>query len=506
MYTTKFKLNLIIYGALLQIMFPVLSYAQKITKIDLDNADRLEYDKNIGENVKRLIGNVILHHEGTYLYCDSAYLYSETNSVDAFSNVSIKSGTVHIVGDVLYYNGNTKDAELDKNVKMTDEKMELETEHLTYNTKTKIANYLTGGKLKDAENVLTSKIGYYYAETKEVYFKKEVVLVNPEYTMNSDTLKYNTKTEIAYFFGPTYIVSKENTIYCENGWYNTQKDIAQFNENAYFSNKEQKINGDSLYYDRKILFGKAYNNITIIDTTQEITIKGNYAEYYEKEGKTMVTNEALVIHNMDGDSLFLHADTLKAFFDSTGAGKVLYAYNHAKFFKSDIQGLGDSIVYSFTDSVIYMYSNPILWSEENQITADTIHIFLKNNELYRMNLYSSSFIVSKEDSVKYNQIKGKFVIGHFFENELRKINVYQNSETIYYVRDESKGLIGINKAIADDMLIFVDNSKVKTITFLTNPEATLYPEKDLAPAEVKLKGFKWDEFKRPLDKEGVFNW
>lgn len=506
MKASSLSANTFLKIALFLMLFPALSFSQKTTKIELVNANSMEYDKRISENIKRLIGNVVLEHEGTYLYCDSAYYNSEANNVDAYGNVRINSGSVIITSAVLHYDGNTKTAQVDKNVKMTDDKMVLTTDHLTFNTNTNIGNYSTGGKITTPENVLTSTIGYYYANDKVSFFKKNVVLVNPSYTMKSDTLKYNTETEVSYFYGPTTIVSKENFIYCENGWYDSKNDIAQFNKNAYFMNKEQKLNGDSLYYDRKTGFGKAFNNISAIDTVQHILMKGNYAEYYEKQGKTMITNKAMLIQNIDGDSLYLHADTLKGFFDTTkaGTGKILYAYNHAKFFKSDMQGLCDSLIYSFKDSTIYMFTLPILWSDKNQMSADTILIFLKNKQVHQMNLYNSSFVISKDDSIRFNQVKGKNLVGHFVNNKLSKINVYGNGETIYYVRDEKNGIVGVNKAVADNLLILVNENAIKSITFISKPDATLYPEKDLSKNDVRLKNFKWEEDKRPEEPDDIF--
>ena len=279
----------------MMLLCPAISFSQKTTKIDLINANTLEFDKKLGENVKRLIGSVVLKHDSTILYCDSAYLNSESNSVDAYGHVRINSGTVVINGEVLNYDGDARNAVMHRNVTMKDNKMTLTTDLLTYNTHTNIGTYTTGGKIVDPENVLTSQIGYYYANEKKFYFRKNVVLVNPKYTMRSDTLMYNTETDVSYFYGPTTIVSKENFIYCENGWYDTKNDVAQFNKNAYFKNKEQKLSGDSLYYDRKTGYGKALYNITAIDTVQKITVKGDYGEYWEKSGQTLVTKQAELI-------------------------------------------------------------------------------------------------------------------------------------------------------------------------------------------------------------------
>lgn len=485
-------------------LFPVFTFAQKGKKIELVSASSLEYDRSKGANVKQLIGDVVLKHESTYLYCDSAYLYTESNTLKAFGNVHISSSSVNIYSDVLTYDGNSKLAQMHKDVRLNDGSMTLKTEHLNYNTKSKIGNYSTGGKITDRENRLTSRIGYYYADTKQFFFKDSVVLINPQYTMRSDTLMYNTETEISFFYGPTTIVSSDNFIYCENGWYDTKKDIAQFSKHAYLKNNEQKLNGDSLYYDRTLGFGKAFKNITVIDTVRDIILKGNYAEYHEKEGKTMMTDQAQLIQDIEGDSLFLHADTLTAFFDSTRTGKYMYAYNNARFYKSDLQGVADSMFYSFKDSVISMYHVPILWTEDNQLSADTIFIFMKNRMIDRMELYSSAFIVSKDDSAKFNQIKGKLCTGYFVNNELKKITVKGNGETLYFVRDEQQKLIGINKAESDNLVIFVEDREINNISFISKPEATLYPEKDLAPADMLLKGFQWAEKVRPQNKTAIF--
>jgi lipopolysaccharide export system protein LptA len=490
--------------SILFLCISITAFSQKTTKIDLISANSLEFDRSKGDDVKQLIGDVALKHDDTYLYCDSAYLYSGTNSVKAFGNVHITSTSVDIYSDVLNYDGNTKLAQLHKDVRLNDGSMHLTTEHLNYNTKSHIGNYTTGGKIVDPQNTLTSIIGYYYADTKDFFFKDSVVLINPQYTMKSDTLLYNTETEVSNFYGPTNIVSSDNFIYCENGWYDTKNDIAQFNEHAYFRNSEQKLNGDSLYYNRVLGFGKAFNNITVTDTVRDIILKGNYAEYYEKDGKTMMTDSALLIQDIDGDSLFLHADTLKAFFDSTHTGKFMYAYKHARFFKSDLQGVADSIFYSFKDSVISMYQVPIIWTEDNQLTADTILIRMKNNQIDRMELYSSAFIISQDDTAKYNQVKGKMLTGYFTDNELKKIVVNGNGETLYFVRDEQNKLIGVNKAESDNLLIYVKDREINTISFLNNPVATLYPEKDLSPSDIILKGFRWEELIRPLTKEEVF--
>jgi lipopolysaccharide export system protein LptA len=225
--------------------------AQEKTPIGF-SARSMQFDKRIGEDARRLIDNVHFSHEGTNMYCDSAYLFSQQNRLQAYRNIYIQvNDTVSIFGDRLDYDGNTRIAELTGNVKMIDPQMTLTTGHLIYDLNNSTANYAGGGRIVDKENTLTSRWGYYYVNQKQFFFKDDVKLVNPEYVMDSDTLRYNTLTEVAYFLGPTTIVSDENTIFCRNGWYDTRNDVSRFSKDAFLNNKEQSITGDSLFYDRR---------------------------------------------------------------------------------------------------------------------------------------------------------------------------------------------------------------------------------------------------------------
>ena len=78
--------------------------AQDTTKIILEQADTWEYNKEIGPDIQRIIGHVIMRHDTGYLYCDSAYLNDIENVVMAYGNVHIKaSDTLNLYGDSLRY-------------------------------------------------------------------------------------------------------------------------------------------------------------------------------------------------------------------------------------------------------------------------------------------------------------------------------------------------------------------------------------------------------------------
>jgi len=488
-----------------------VSFAQRT--VEIKNANTLEDGENIGKGVKRLIGNVALKEGNMYMYCDSAYLFPD-NSIKAFHNLHIVKGdSVNIYGTLLNYNGPTRIAEITKNVRLIEKGSTLQTELLYYDTRSSVATYPNGGTIVSKQNTLTSQSGYYNPKKKTFSFKKNVVLTNPQYVMNCDTLNYHAGTNTAYFNGPTEIKSQGDYIYCESGWYNTDNDNAKFSKNAYIVTKSQTMKGDSIFFDKAKDIGRAYGHVAIIDTAQSIIVTGDAAIRLGKLETSTVTGHALLKQYYGTDTLFLHGDTLRAIDehpvskkgikDTTITWRVFYAYRKVKFFRTDIQGKCDSLVYSGKDSLMRLFKSPVLWQEENQLTAEIVEIKTSGGQIKNLFLKNQAFIISKEDSVKYNQIKGKQMTGHFRENKLAKIFVEGNGQTIYFAKDKEK-LIGVNRANCTNLMIYITDNKVAKITFLKKPDATLFPMNEFVPKEFLLKDFTWREKERPNSVADIF--
>jgi lipopolysaccharide export system protein LptA len=315
-------------------------------------------------------------------------------------------------------------------------------------------------------------------------------------------MKYNTETKITYFLEPTEIIGDSSYIYCERGWYNTETDISQLNQNALVRNTKQTVKGDSLYYEKHTGFGRAIENVEIFDKEQDIILQGERGIYYENSDYARLTEKAQFIQITSEDSLYLHADTLLSEIDTAGT-KFIKAYYGVRIFKSNLQGRCDSLAYSFADSVIRLYEAPVLWSDENQITAEYIEIHTQNQQIKTMYLQNAAFIISKEDTSLFNQIKGKNMTCHFRDNELYRIDVRGNGQTVYYPTD-SDGVVGANKVECSDLNIYLTGGKVSTITFLKKPDGILYPLETAPKNELVLKGFTWLEHIRPMRKEDIF--
>jgi hypothetical protein len=94
--------------------------------------------------------------------------------------------------------------------------------------------------------------------------------------------------------------------------------------------------------------------------------------------------------------------------------------------------------------------------------------------------------------------------GYFKKNNLYRIDVNGNAETLYFVREDDGALIGINVSLSSFMKIFLEKNQIENILYLENPDETLYPEGELSGNQLILKDFDWQGERRPVTRADIF--
>ncbi|MCR5714033.1 MAG: hypothetical protein K6F98_03760 [Bacteroidales bacterium] len=480
-------------------------------KIEIVHADKTEFAARVDSNAWRLKGHVQFFHEGVTMNCDSAWWYRSSNTMDAFGNIVISKpeglDQVVVTGDFLRYSGDRREAEIWDNVVMTDKEMEMRTDHVYYDMAADVAYYLTGADIRNGETTLSSVRGRFYRPSRRFFFKQNVEMHSPDYDIYTDTLLYNVALSLAEFAGPTDIASPgRDSIYCEDGWYNTNDTIAFFHKEARMKSGSNTIYADTLFFDKVAGIGEAFHNVRMIDTINNLTIKGHYGYYDSGAGYTYVTDSTLMIMGSENDSLYLHGDTLYTYVNAEDVRTVL-VYNGVKFFSRELQGKCDSLSYSTADSVIRLYYDPVVWGQQNQLTAETIELETAGNEARQINLVRGAVIASPEDSLGFNQLKGRNITGYFKPgNYLYKVMAKEDAEAVFFAKDGTE-YIGMNMAKSNDIRIMLTaDRKFDEIMFIGSPSGRLYPIEKLPGKEaMSLPGFVWRADERPRRRDDIYH-
>ena len=476
----------------------------KKTKIYLEHTNTLSFDKDIMPDAQILNGDVCFRHDSSYMYCDSAYFFEQANSLEAFSNVRMEQGdTLFVYGDYLFYDGNTQIAYLRENVRMENGEVTLFTDSLNYERIPNIGYYFEGGMIVDSLNQLTSFYGQYSPDTKLAVFNDSVQLENPDFTLYSDTLNYDTESKIATILGPSVIVSDSGTIHTSRGWYDTQNNTSLLLDRSQVESGEKILIGDSIFYNRDSGMGEVYGNMLLIDTAQHVTLEGNYGYYNEQTGYAFATDSARFLEYSQGDTLFLHADTLQMM-TVDSAYREIKAYYGVRFYRTDMQGVCDSMQFNTRDSVLYMYTEPVIWNDQYQLYGDTIAIYMNDSTIEYAHVIQFAFAAQHVDSTYYNQLKGNDLKAYFENQELRRIDVNGNAELNYYPLENDGSKVGMNNAKGASLSIWVKNNKLDRLGIYTGVTGTLTPIPDLKPDQKTLKDFYWFDYLRPKDKYDIY--
>jgi lipopolysaccharide export system protein LptA len=479
------------------LIFILLSISTSLlcqTKVTVKKADLLASATIDGVKVDKIIGDVWLVQGNTSIYCDSAYLYKNTNSATAFGHVKIIDtvDSLDLRGDYLEYTRNDRTAKMRKNVVMKDDSTTLFTDFLDYDRAKETAYYFNGGKLVDSTNVLTSLRGYYYSNTKKALFLDSVQLENIDFNLSADSLNYSTIDKVAITKGRTLGVSSDGDSLKTNTGF-IYKSLTKYSKiyNGWIKTAAYEITGDTIIADDDNKFYQADLNVEMLSYADSLTAYGDHARYYKSDDLVYVYGNSYLKKMMQGDSLFIKGDTLKSVQKEKDNIKYLSFYHNVKLYKSDFQGAADSVAYNLLDSTIYMYKAPLIWNADSQISADSLRIQLANSKISKMFLKQNSFVISQDSSENFNQIKGREMVVNFKDGLITKTDVFGNGESIYFAFDQKNGTVSMNKLTCSNMALYFEKNIVSELRTYREVDGRIIPEPEIVKPDRKLRGFKW---------------
>ncbi len=498
-------------------------------------SDSLRYNGN--DKIAKLYGDVVLENNDQELFTNFLTYNLDKKAATYTDGGLLTNGTTQLRSKIGYYYLDANQAYFKDGVTIVDEKFELRADTLEFNTESKIATFLGPTRIDQGESKIYCEAGFYDIANEKAEFRQNAQYSKGGQTAEGDIMKYDGASGEVVLEGDAFFLEGETKANADRITFNQKTDETTLTGNAHFEDGNQVIDADVIVYNEKTKklvskgnsvlinppqyleaenidfddetgLGLATGNVLWQDSSQQITIRCDRADYIQDQDYLKAYGErTLLISILDDDSLFLTTDTLeysRAESFEVDSAKQFVAFQDVRMLKSDFQGVCDSLVFTQTDSTFYFYKDPIIWSDTTQFTADSIRMKISDGKLDTIFLVEKSFIINSPDNYFYNQIKGRDIVALFQDNELYQMDVYGNAESVYYLIDESGAYVAVNKTICSDMIVDFGDNKVERINCFPNPKANLVPMKQADHNALKIEGFNWRIERRPMIFSDLF--
>lgn len=494
----------------------------------LERADALQ--KHTADSFMVVTGNVKFKKGGMDMYCDSAHFFPNSESFYAFGEVRMEQGdTLFVYADSMKYNSDVQLATLyGRPVKMINRDVMLQTDEFIYDLYSEFGYYNVGGVLTDRQNRLVSVEGEYTPSTKEAVFYRDVRLnsiteQNDTLFIYSDTLYYNTDSHLAELNSPSTIINKADTIFTTFGLYDTATEIANlYNRSLVKMGTGTTLEGDTLFYDKVAGYGWARGNMVLRDSIRQSSLAGDYGYYDQIVDSAYVTGRALAMEYSRGDTLYMHGreifsfltiDTLRFEADTVAgtpareemdSSHVIVCHPRVRFFRSDMQGVCDSMRFVEKDSTLHMYRHPIVWSDDRQIFGNEIQLHLNDSTIDKATLPEFGFTAQHIDEGFFNQLSGKKMEAYFDGQELRKLDVSGNVEAIMLPMENDSTYNKILNIESSFLSADFEGQTVTRMKMWPETSGTVTPLYLAKKSLFFLSKFQWYEGIRPTSPASIF--
>lgn len=510
--------------------------------------EKLDYEGNTQKAI--LTGNAIVTDGNTQIRSSEIQYNLATKMGYYFNDGEIINEEIALTSRSAIYNGNTKDVTYVGNVELINEEYVLNADSLIHNLNTEIAEYYgPKSEVITETNIIKGNGGYFDLKNNIAHFGSRTEIFGDQYItadslyyngtdslykafgnaevqkdslyVEADTIIYSAETKLANAYGNAYMFNDGTEVMGEKLLYNEQKKQAEvtgqcyltdgeidafgeemrFDEatgdgeligNAELYNESGYIKADTLYFNETNETGTAHQNIIFKDFIKQITLTSNYLNFRQKDKYVFATDTPYLINIMNGDSIYIKADTLITNAEVNTESSNFTAYRNVEVYKSDMQAVCDSFYYNGIDSVFHFIKKAKLWVDQNQLVADTIQLFTQNEQLQKLQLINNSFFGSITFPQLYDQVKGKYITGNFMDGKMNNMQVTNNAESLYFIKNEKDEFTNVNQAKSDTIEVKLnEEQKVSNIKFKRNADATTDPINKVDPFSLKIGGFKW---------------
>ncbi|MDE6469370.1 MAG: hypothetical protein K2L28_10820, partial [Muribaculaceae bacterium] len=338
-----------------------------------------------------------------------------------------------------------------------------------------------------------------------------------------DTLYYNTLTHIAELNAPSEVINARGIIYTSQGVYDTDSNrTTLYNRSTVVTRQGQTLTADTIYYDRTAGYAEAFGAMVLTDSAHKAEVRGDYGFYNELADSSFTTGRATMLEYSQGDTLWLHGRYIQTFnlydsimhdadtiagtpaYTSVDTNRVAVLYPRVRFYRSDMQGVCDSMRFTGIDTMLRMFVHPVVWNEDQQIFGNIIALHLNDSTIERADLPDQGFTAQHIEGEHYNQISGKEMTARFENGQIRRLDISGNVEIILYPEDADSTISKIVNAESSFLTAYFRGRTTEYIKLWPETTGQATPLFLAKKSIYYLPKFKWYDGMRPTDRYDIF--
>ena len=279
--------------------------------------EQLSYDANT--KIATYLTGATLTDDTTFLKSTRGYFHAKTDDIYFRDSVVVVNPDFTLRSDTLKFNARTKIVTFLAPTLISQDTAKIYTESGFYDINKKYAEFRKNPQyLKNDQKAWSIRM-LYDGNKEEVVLLGDAHFEDSTSVATADIIRHNEKTGVTVLEGNGFYQDTERTIVGDTIVYNSKEETYSTRGRSTIVDGDQVLEADQVDYIKEREIGIATGQVIFTDTLEKMTVICEYAEHSKKRdylkafgGRDSLGNPGrpLMIKEVDGDSLYISADTL----------------------------------------------------------------------------------------------------------------------------------------------------------------------------------------------------
>ena len=459
-------------------------------EVRIEQANEITRDPAIVEG-QRLLGDVRLAVDGAVIRCDSAWRKAG-GDFRIMGRVVVDDGPVRLLGeDLVLLPDSGLGILTGPEVRLEDrsepgEPRQLTTRKATYDFRGRRARFEGGGVVTTRDERIESRSGWYDLDGGRMVFAGGAQLRVDTLTAESERLVYSPGKRILTLPETAVVRHPGGGVDCSRGEWNLNAGggwfVGDSSGRARFTDGDLVVLGDSLAMGDTL--GRAAGNVLMTDTVGSYRLMADSAFFNrtgeDGSGDVRLSGEAMAWLEEGDAPIQIQGPEILIAHDAAGS-RSLGAFDGAVFLSEEVTGAADGMRWTESTGRVDLIGDPVLWSGMDQLTGDSIRLFLEDGVASLLQVRGHAFVASPAGRGLYHQIAGRDLDGRFGAGVLEEVEIRGNGRTLYFADEDSAAvatalrdsipvpLPQANRAACSVIHLRLDSAGLNTITLRDAP-------------------------------------